>query len=399
MNRQDRQGVRSAQDLERKYDLKSIGEMKKAVETQDKLLVKTNETLKEFVQQTLSNIQYLQEQLDGKVETWFYKGEPTVSNLPASAWETDDIKRNHCGDLYYDKDTGYAYRFIEENGSFSWEQIINKDLTGALAIANASKDTADSKRRIFTVQPSPPYDNGDLWIKDQEIYVCQISKPKGEVFAENDFIVATKYTDDTLALQNGAKLEVLQGTVLTIFERAEQLKVQLDDLDSGTTSSIDFIKNALSTLITDEHGQSLMKQTSDGWVFEMKSIIETLQSNSEKVTELESSVTETKNDAENTETMVKQLVEKTTYISMGETAEGEACIILGSQDSDFKLIITQTKILFMEGSESPAYITNKTLVITRAYVKEQLQIGTMAWVKRANGHISFMGVSDNVGTE
>ncbi len=393
MNRQDRQGVRTAQDLERKYDLKSIGEMKRAVETQDKMLVKTNETLNEFVRQTLETILELQEQLDGKVETWFYKGEPTLENVPASEWNTEELKQSHCGDLYYDKDTGYVYRFENVNDSYEWTKIVNQDLTEALAMASASKDTADSKRRIFTVQPSPPYDNGDLWLKDKEIYVCQISKAESEEFAENDFIIATKYTDDTLAIQNGEKLEVLEGTVLTVVADAENLRVDLTDLDKNTTDSIELIRGVLSTLITDEHGQSMMKQTSDGWVFEMKSIIETLQSNSEKVTELENSVSETKTDAENTDVLVKQLVEKTTYISMGETEDGEACIVLGSQDSDFKLVITQTKILFMEGAESPAYMTNKTMVITRAYINEQMQIGTMAWVKRANGHISFMGVN------
>lgn len=395
MNRQDRQGVRSAQDLERKYDLKSIGEMKKAVETQDKKLVKTNETLKEFVQQTLDTILELQEQLDGKVETWFYKGEPTLENVPASEWNTEELKQSHCGDLYYDKDTGYVYRFENVNDSYAWTKIVNQDLTEALAMASASKDTADSKRRIFTVQPTTPYDNGDLWIKDQEIYVCQISKEETEEYAENDFIIATKYTDDTLAKQNGEKLEVLEGTVLTVVADAENLRVDLTDLDKNTTSSIELVKNALRTLITDENGESMMNFDGDSFdiSFSMKQIIENMNTNSEKVSELENSVSEAKTDAEKQDVLVRQLVEKTTYISMGTTEDGEACIILGSDDSDFKLVITQTQILFMEGADTPAYMTNKTMVITKAYIKDQLQIGTMAWVKRANGHISFMGVS------
>lgn len=352
-----------------------------------------NTELKDFIDNVYKTaMDSLVETINAKITTWYYSGEPTLENEPTVNWQ-DEEKIKHIGDLYYDKDTGYVYRFENVNDSYGWTKIVNQDLTKALAMASASKDTADSKRRIFTVQPSPPYDNGDLWLKDQEIYVCQISKEETEEYAEHDFIIATKYTDDTLAKQNGEKLEVLEGTVLTVVADAEQLRFDLTDLDKNTTDAIELIKGAFSSLITDEHGQSMMKQTSDGWVFEMKRIIESLQSNSEKVGDLETSVSEAKTDAEKTDLLVRQLIEKTTYISMGETEDGEACIVLGSQDSDFKLVITQTQILFMEGSETPAYMTNKTMVITKAYIKDQMQIGTMAWVKRANGHISFMGVS------
>jgi transcriptional regulator of heat shock response len=131
----------------------------------------------------------------------------------------------------------------------------------------------------------------------------------------------------------------------------------------------------------------------------MKSILEVMNTNSEKVEELEGSAAETKSEVEQMDTLVKQLQENTAWIRMGETEDGEAYILLGSQDSNFQLVITQTKISFMEGDESPAYMSNKTMVITKAYVKDQLQIGTMAWVKRQNRHISFMGVSEDGGTE
>ena len=166
--------------------------------------------------------------IDGKITTWYYKGVPTLSNLPASQWNTAELKLAHVGDLYYDKDTGYVYRFNNENNVYSWGKITDKDVTESLSIANSAQDTADSKRRIFTVTPAPPYDNGDLWIKDQEIYVCQISKPKGETFADVDFIIATKYTDDTVATEVGGKLEVIRGTVLEVQKSADNYKIELE---------------------------------------------------------------------------------------------------------------------------------------------------------------------------
>jgi hypothetical protein len=105
-------------------------------------------------------------------------------------------------------------------------------------LANSAQDTADSKRRVFVAQPTPPYDNGDLWLYNQEIYVCQISKAEGEVYADKDFIIATKYTDDTVAKQVGDNLEIVRGTVTTIKEGVDAFKIDIET----TVKSIDSLQ-------------------------------------------------------------------------------------------------------------------------------------------------------------
>ena len=209
-------GVRTAQDLERKYDLAGIEKLKQDYNSQNQEIKEVNNELKDFVSSVTETIGELQDQVDGNITTWFYSGVPTLQNEPASSWSTDEEKNNHLGDLYYDKETGYAYRFSLENNTYSWIKLIDSDVTEALALANSAKDTADSKRRVFLEQPTPPYDNGDMWIKNNEIYICQISKGQGETFAENDFINNLKYTDDTVANQIGQNLTVLSGSVLEI---------------------------------------------------------------------------------------------------------------------------------------------------------------------------------------
>lgn len=230
--RQDRQGVRTAVDLERKYNLAG---MQKAIENSVEGINKTNKTLEEFVNTTLESIDELQSQIDGNITTWFYSGVPTLSNPPANEWLTDDEKNNHLGDTYYDQDTGYAYRFALCDGVYQWIEILDNDVAEALATANKALDTADGKRRVFVAQPKPPYDNGDLWFKDREIYICQISKAGTETYADNDFIIATKYTDDTLAIQVGDNLEIVRGTVTTIQEGVDAFKIEMET----TVKSID----------------------------------------------------------------------------------------------------------------------------------------------------------------
>lgn len=191
-----------------------------------------------FVNVTFAeSMKSLEDLIDTKITTWYYSGVPTLSNLPASEWKTDVEKTTHIGDLYYDRATGYTYRFMQGT-TFYWEHIVDKDLTEALALANSASDTADSKRRIFTAQPAPPYDNGDLWFRNQEIYICQITKADGEAYAEKDFIIATKYTDDTLATQVGDNLEIVRGTVTTIKEGVDSFKIEMET----TVKSIDSLQ-------------------------------------------------------------------------------------------------------------------------------------------------------------
>lgn len=77
------------------------------------------------------------------------------------------------------------------------------------------------------------------------------------------------------------------------------------------------------------------------------------------------------------------------YIHIG-VYEGEPCIELGESDSDFRLIITNTRILFMEGTDLPAYVNNKSLHIKKAVVEEELHQGGFMWKIRSNGNMGLV---------
>lgn len=256
MSKQDRQGVRTAADLERKYDLASLVGVKQAVQNSVEGINKTNKTLEEFMTSTLNTIDDIYNQIDGNITTWFYAGVPTLSNLPASEWTTETLKNEHLGDLYYDQDTGFAYRFSLSDTSFTWVMLLDNDVAQALALANSAQDTADSKRRVFVAQPYTPYDNGDLWFKDQEIYICQISKAETETYDEKDFIIATKYTDDTLATQVGDNLEIVRGTVTTIQEGVDAFKIEMEttvkSIDSLQQETIESVERMAYTFGTND---------------------------------------------------------------------------------------------------------------------------------------------------
>lgn len=258
--KQDRNGVRTPQDLERKYNLADLVGIKKAVKLQEEGINKTNAELENFIESTLDSFENMQSQIDGNITTYYYSGVPTLSNLPVSDWEETDYNK-HLGDLYYDKDTGYAYRFYLDSVTnvYGWTKITDNDVVEALALANAANDTADSKRRVFVTQPIPPYDNGDLWFNNEEIYICQISKAEGETYASNDFIIATKYTDDTVANQVGEELTVVKGQVTTIQEGQNGISVTITE----TTNLVNNLTGEVADEI-DERKAMLRLQSENG---------------------------------------------------------------------------------------------------------------------------------------
>ena len=156
--------------------------------------------LSNFITATYNrDITDLQNQIDGNISTWYYTGVPTLTNIPASQWTTKTDKDKHIGDLYYDKNTGYVYRFMLDNSVYKWIRITDEDIGAAMAAASKAQDTADGKRRVFVTQPVPPYDKGDLWCSGSsgDILTCMTAKASGESYATSDWRKLNKYTDDS----------------------------------------------------------------------------------------------------------------------------------------------------------------------------------------------------------
>lgn len=161
------------------------------------------------------DISGLQSQIDGQITTWFYAYAPTLANIPASDWTTDSLKNDHLGDLFYDTTTGYVYRFLVSGGVYSWQQLSDSDIAAALLVASNAQDTADAKRRVFTATPTTPYDVGDLWLTSLtdltgDLKKCTTARAS-EAYQAGDWLVATKYTDDTVA--NSKTVTFLQDAI------------------------------------------------------------------------------------------------------------------------------------------------------------------------------------------
>jgi hypothetical protein len=87
---------------------------------------------------------------------------------------------------------------MQDGATWKWQLVQDTDITLALAAAEKAQDTANHKRRVFVVQPEPPYDIGDLWTQGSngDLMRCKVARASGS-YDSSDWEKASKYTDDS----------------------------------------------------------------------------------------------------------------------------------------------------------------------------------------------------------
>ena len=215
----------------------------------------------------------LQNQVDGAIETWFYEGVPTLKNAPASSWTTDKDKDTHLGDLYYDNKTGKAYRFAKDGNTYKWTIIADTDIAKALSDASKAQETADGKMKVFSAQPIPPYQLGDIWVNatyptdgsiyKNEILRCQTTKAKGSSFAIADWTKASKYTDDSAL--NTFK-EEYKNDMASYKEQLDE-KVETWFYNYAPTTQNKPASDWTTDTLKSQHAGDLFYNTSNGYTY------------------------------------------------------------------------------------------------------------------------------------
>lgn len=151
----------------------------------------------------LPDLETLQAQVDGQVNSWFYAYSPTLVNYPASSWDTVLKKDAAIGDTFTNTqefidnsttpDAGKSWRWIKEGNIYKWTPIADSDAVKALAKAAKAEATADGKSTIYLLKPST-YDIGDAWVLESDTIKPPYKKgemlnavKKNTVFTDSDW--------------------------------------------------------------------------------------------------------------------------------------------------------------------------------------------------------------------
>lgn len=95
-----------------------------------------------------TDLNNIQGQIDGNIQTWSGTDVPTLKNEPASTW-SDEEKATHIGDIYYD-DNNHAYRFRVDSGVYSWQVLTDTDVTKALSDSADAISKANATEKKLT---------------------------------------------------------------------------------------------------------------------------------------------------------------------------------------------------------------------------------------------------------
>lgn len=364
---QDFNRIVTVEDLIRRYNLDGLKVDRKNITLLDEGLTKTDGIIQDFVAQTTSDIENIYDQLDGNITSWFYDYDPTLNNEPAVNWTTDALKEEHLGDLFYNNDEGTAFRFIIDNNVYQWKQLTDDAAARALAIANSAQDTADSKRRVFVVQPVPPYDAGDIWWTSNELYRCIVGKEESGSFAQADWINDLKYTDDTAANEVQANLDTLEETIYDNFTTSAQLTTQVDSI-LGQVKNVRDIATSNGDELTRYKSEvsSQFQQQADSFTLELGTVND--------------KINEARDIAESNST--KEYLR----FSQGTGVE------IGATNSPFKVNITNQEFNIQQNGNKVAYVNDKKLYITEAEILSRLYMGNFGFVVNQDNSLSLRKV-------
>lgn len=172
----------------------------------DLISASTPEGYQEFVEKVTQDLEGLQAQIDGTIDSYFFQYEPSLNNYPASDWDTENEKKAHLNDTFTNLVDGRSWRWSLD-GTYKWVEITDTATTKALALAGKAQDTADGKRRVFVDTPYPPYDKGDLWSRgsDYPLMICVVPKASG-AYEEGDF----DYADNNAKLMEEMQTLVIE---------------------------------------------------------------------------------------------------------------------------------------------------------------------------------------------
>lgn len=231
-------------------------------------------TVTDFIENIYDpKIEDIQNQIDGKIDTYYYDYEPANSNHPASEWTTAYERQKHVGDLFFWKNKGFTYRYMKVDTSYQWVRVKDADIVSAMETASKAQDAADGKRRNFITTPVPPYDVGDLWTQGDtgDLMRCKTARASGN-YVSSDWTKATKYTDDSAVEKLNKSLtseEVFNrltdnGKKQGIYMQGDQLYINFS-YGKGGTLTLGGVNNENGSIqILDAIGAEVGKWDKDG---------------------------------------------------------------------------------------------------------------------------------------
>ena len=230
-----------------------------------------------------TDLDLIKEQTDKEYTLWFFDYDPSLVNIPASDWVTDELKVMHEQDMFYNRLSGLAYRFENSGDTWAWNNITDQQTIKALENAAKAQDTADNKRRVFVTQPTTEnaYDIGDMWVNatypsskpytyQNDSLVCKTAKKAGTAFSIDHW--KSSSTATTAYLENlGDRI------VIAVTDSNKGIAAAKDLANQGIIDAATASQSALNALGIAQSAQSIASENTAAIQVTQKSIATLVQ--------------------------------------------------------------------------------------------------------------------------
>lgn len=168
-----------------------------------------------------------------------------------------------------------------------------------------------------------------------------------------------------------------------------------------TRQQLEILEGLVYTLVEAGKSASLWKQDENGWTFATTDIANNAASMSTLLDEIAKDTGDSKSTIAKLESALADVGAKAEYIRIGQyppdSDDAEPCIELGENDTNYKLLITNTRFIFCEGTNILSFIDNKGVNTDNIILTGELRHDDFTWSVSETGHYSLKGeVGENL---
>ena len=146
----------------------------------------------------LSVIEPLDTYVNGKITAWFWNTNPAT-------WPGGE-ESFHTGDMWLDTFLMDVYR----RSGGSWELVTDEETIKSYLKQYKRVGPGDKFIQLFTAQPVPNYNDGDLWMSEEGLRRSVKDKAVGQFFDPNDWVEPFNFDNTATAIDGGI---VTSGTI------------------------------------------------------------------------------------------------------------------------------------------------------------------------------------------
>lgn len=213
-------------------------------ETEKTIMKEVKSAIKQTTDKITLSVESLEQKLEKKSGNWYGNYEPTSSNNPAVSWNTDELKKEHERDIFFNTTTGYAYQYVKNNkNEYGWVRMKDKDIEAAQSAAEEAMSKIELTEKNILLEVSKKYTTTD---QSKRLYQDAVDNTTTQL--QN--YVSTASLDAKLKVEADNIKSSVKADISTSYVSKDNLKEQLTSY--ATTKQVQSAINQQASSITAE---------------------------------------------------------------------------------------------------------------------------------------------------